>query len=315
MIKFNLDKEVKLSYYEQLKGQLMSAVYCGKIQEGDKLPSIRELSSQFQVNYKTVRKVFKKLADEGYLEIIQGSGAFLKVHEGPQSYEKMRRRAIYRLFREISAKTSDLGISDRKFARLYMDYVSGESGGRRLKLAVIDHVEEAYCFARELRKRTGAEVAAITLGSPEEEVSSRLKDSDYFLTTSWHFQEVSEMAERYEKEIVEIKPSHTIYQEILEAARTRNIAIVIQDENTMHASWDIYMSIYRPSTEKKFWITTIDNTKIIDEILSEAELIFVTPMCWDKMKKIAPDSIELRTYESFISEETIDQLKEIQLLG
>ena len=77
MIKFNLDKKVKLSYYEQLKGQLISAVYCGKIQEGDKLPSIRELSGQFDVNYKTIRKIFKKLADEGFLEIIKVLAAFL----------------------------------------------------------------------------------------------------------------------------------------------------------------------------------------------------------------------------------------------
>ena len=315
MIRVNLDKTVQLSYYDQIKVQLMSAVYCGKIKEGDKLPSIRELSSLFDVNYKTIRKVFKKLADEGYLEIIQGSGAFLKVHEGPLSYEKMRRRAIYRLFQEISSKTADLGISDRKFARLFAEYASGETGRKRLKLAVIDHVEEAFCFARELRERIGAEVSAITLGSPAEKVASRLQEADFFLTTSWHFQEVSAMAEEYGKEIVEIKPNHKIYQEILEAAQSRNIAIVIQDENTMHASWDIYMSIYRPTTEKKFWIAPIDNSQMIQEILAEAELVFVTPMCWDKMKKITPENIELRTYESYISEETIDSLKEIQLLG
>ena len=123
------------------------------------------------------------------------------------------------------------------------------------------------------------------------------------------------MAEKYGKQVVEIKPSHRIYKEILQAAQNKNTAIVIQDENTMHASWDVYMSLYRPTTEKKFWIAPIDNSELLDQILAEAEMIFVTPMCWDRMKELVPKSTELRTYGSFISEDTIDYLKELQLLG
>lgn len=315
MIRFNLDKQVKLSYYEQIKGQLLSAIYCGKIKEGERLPSIRELAAQFDVNYKTIRKIYQKLHQEDFLEIVQGSGAFLKMREGTLSYQKMRRHALYKLFREISAKTADLGISEQKFARLFLEYASGKPGDNRLNLAVIDHVEEAYCFAREIRERIGSRVSAITLGSPEEQMAERLREADYFLTTSWHIQEVGSMAEQFGKEVIEIKPSHRIYEEILETAQTKNIAIVIQDENTLHASWDVYMSIYRPTTVKKFWIATIDNQKLIEEILSEAEVIFVTPMCWDQMKEVSPKNTQLKTYDSFISEETIDYLRELQLLG
>ena len=57
------------------------------------------------------------------------------------------------------------------------------------------------------------------------------------------------------------------------------------------------MSIYRPTTEKKFWIAPIDNTELLDEIMAEAEVIFVTPMCWNRMNELAPESIELRTYD------------------
>ncbi|MFQ5930320.1 MAG: GntR family transcriptional regulator, partial [Acidobacteriota bacterium] len=66
MIKFNLDKKVRLSFYDQIKGQLVSAIYCGKIEEGDRLPSIRELAEDLDVNYKTIRKVYLRLAGEKY---------------------------------------------------------------------------------------------------------------------------------------------------------------------------------------------------------------------------------------------------------
>jgi len=114
---------------------------------------------------------------------------------------------------------------------------------------------------------------------------------------------------------MEIKPSHQIYQEILSNARDRNIAIIIRDEKTMHASWDIFMNIFYPSTPKKFWIAPLDREDLIEEIIQEADLIFVSPMCWDEIRKRTPAEKELKTYENFISEETINQLRELQLLG
>ena len=122
MIKFNLDKNVKLSSYDQIKGQLLSAIYCGKIKEGDRLPSIREVSEALGVNYKTIRRVYLRLAEENYIELVKGSGAFLKKGSGVESYEQMRRRAIFKLLGEVSEKAKNLGLPPEKFARLLDNY-------------------------------------------------------------------------------------------------------------------------------------------------------------------------------------------------
>lgn len=74
------------------------------------------------------------------------------------------------------------------------------------------------------------------------------------------------------------------------------------------------MNLFYPSTEKQFWIAPIHREDLIEKIIQEAELIFVSPMCWDEMRKRTPADKELKTYENFISEETIDHLKELQLL-
>ena len=83
----------------------------------------------------------------------------------------------------------------------------------------------------------------------------------------------------------------------------------------MHASWDIFMNLYHPTTTKKFWIAPIDREDLVEKIIAEADLIFVSPMCWDEMRKRTPADKELKTYENFISKSTIDYLKELQLLG
>jgi GntR family transcriptional regulator len=313
MIKFNLDKKVNLSFYDQVKGQLLSAIYCGKIKEGDRLPSIRELSDDLGVNYKTVRRIYLNLAEEGYLEMMRGSGAFLRKRSGEDTYEQMRRRAVFKLLNEVTEKVRNLGLTTQQFARLFDGLTTGVNL-RKLKLAVVDHEEEAFIFSRELEVRLGAEVIPISLDAGSEELGNA-KDVDYLLTTSWHMEEVRSLAESIGKPVLEIKPSHQIYTEILSAARDQNIAVVIQDERTMHASHEIFMNLYHPSTQKKFWIASIDREDLIDDIVDKADLIFVSPMCWDEMRKRTPADKELKTYDHFISETTINDLKELQLLG
>lgn len=315
MLKFNLDKKVHLSFYEQIRGQLLSAIYCGKIQEGDRLPPMRELSEDLGVNYKTIRKVYLRLAEERLIEIVRGSGAFLKKRSGEDTYEDMRRRAIFKLLGEVSEKARHLGLSDRSFARLLDGYLTGENL-KPLRLAVVDHEEEALVFARELQARIKADVQPVPLSDePTEEEREKLAQCDYLLTTSWHMDDVRRLAEEYDKKVVEIKPSHQIYTEVLSAARDRNVGIVIQDERTMHASWEIFMNIYHPTTQKKFWIAPIEREDLVEKIVAEADVIFVSPMCWDEMRRRTPREKELKTYENFISEETVSYLKELQLLG
>lgn len=314
-MRFNLDKSVNLSFYEQIKGQLLSAIYCGKVKEGDRLPSIRELSDNLKVNYKTIRKIYLKLAEEEYLELVHGSGAFLKKRTGQETYEQMRRRAVFRMLGEVSDKARSLGVSPRRFARLLENYVTGNNL-KRYRFAVVDHEEEAFIFSRELKMRLGADVYAVPLsGGDPKTKHALLSEADYLLTTSWHMQEVQGMAEPFQKPVLEIKPDHQIYTEILDAARHQNIAIVIRDERTMHASWEVFMNLYHPSTEKKFWIAPINRADLIEKIVEEADMIFVSPMCWDEMRKRTPAAKELKTYENFISESTISDLKELQLLG
>lgn len=314
MIRFHLDRRVKLTFYEQIKGQLLSAIYCGKIQEGDRIPSIRELAEDQQVNYKTIRKVYLKLAEENYVELVRGSGAFL-TKRAPDTYEQMRRRALFRLLEEVTEKAGSLGVPPKRFARLLEGYTTG-ANLRRLRLAVVDHEEEAVIFSRELKERVGADVFAVALEKVGENgESDRLEEADYLLTTSWHLDEVADFARRHGKEVLEIKPSHRIYTEILEAARENNVGIIIQNEQTMHASWETFMNLYHPTTDKKFWIAPIDRKELVDRIVAEADVIFVSPMCWDEVRKLVPAEKDLRTYENFISEDTVRELKRRQLLG
>ena len=45
--------------------------------EGDKIPSVRELSGQLTLNPNTVQKAYRELEREGYIYTVSGKGSFV----------------------------------------------------------------------------------------------------------------------------------------------------------------------------------------------------------------------------------------------
>ncbi|MGI8786075.1 MAG: GntR family transcriptional regulator [Acidobacteriota bacterium] len=316
MIRFTLDKDSDLFFYEQIKGQLLSGLYAGKLQEGDRLPSIREVAADLGINYKTVQKIYQRLSQEEYVGIARGSGAYIRRRQ-EQGIAEMHRRAIFKLVTDSIEKARILGLNSERYARLIENYVSGNSN-RPLRLAVVDHEEEAFIFSKELEKRLKVEAVPLTLESllpPTPQTGEKIKRYDFLMTTSWHLHDLRTLAQQHKKPLLEITANPDMYAQILSQAKTHNVALVVRDETTMHASWDVFINILYPSTSKKFFVASIENEKLIEKILRDAEIIYVSPLIWDEMRRRTPAHIDLRTYDTFISDETIATIREIQLLG
>ena len=63
--------------YEQVVGQIEQLITEGKLSPGDRLPSERLLSEQFNVSRTVVREAIKALREKGLVEIRPGKGTFI----------------------------------------------------------------------------------------------------------------------------------------------------------------------------------------------------------------------------------------------
>lgn len=64
--------------YEQIRAELRRLLASGRYQVGDQLPTIRELTEQYNINgVQTVRSAYEALIDEGLVVARQGSGYFV----------------------------------------------------------------------------------------------------------------------------------------------------------------------------------------------------------------------------------------------
>ncbi len=74
-IDFNSDEAI----YIQLRNQIIYGIATSKIQEGDNLPSVRELAEYIGINMHTVNKAYAILKQEGYVKLDRRKGAVIAI--------------------------------------------------------------------------------------------------------------------------------------------------------------------------------------------------------------------------------------------
>lgn len=76
-----IDYHSRVPIYEQIKEQVIMLINTGVYKPGDKLPSIRNLSNELNINVNTIKRAFGELEHDGITYSAQGRGMF--VSENP----------------------------------------------------------------------------------------------------------------------------------------------------------------------------------------------------------------------------------------
>ena len=74
---FKIDNQSREAVYEQVVSQVEKYVLSGILVGGDKLPSVRKLSVELNVNPNTVQRAYTELERSGVIVTAPGRGAFV----------------------------------------------------------------------------------------------------------------------------------------------------------------------------------------------------------------------------------------------
>ena len=92
-MKIKLDYHSSEPLYWQAVLEIKRLVVTKRLKPGDKLPSVRHLAEQLQLNATTIRRIFDQLAKEGVVVQRHGSGVFITDAELPFSPEYVQKVA------------------------------------------------------------------------------------------------------------------------------------------------------------------------------------------------------------------------------
>lgn len=87
-----IDYHSRVPIYEQIKEQIIMLIHTGVYKSGDKLPSIRKLSNELNINVNTIKRALAQLEEDGVIYSVQGKGVF--VTEDPLGNKKIVENAV-----------------------------------------------------------------------------------------------------------------------------------------------------------------------------------------------------------------------------
>ena len=123
-IDFNSDQAI----YMQLRDQIIMGIATSRFQEGDMLPSVRQLADNIGINMHTVNKAYTVLKQEGYVKVDRRRGVMVAVDiDRMRALEEIREDLLVTL-----AKASCKNISGEEVHALideiYQEYGNGMEG-------------------------------------------------------------------------------------------------------------------------------------------------------------------------------------------
>jgi DNA-binding transcriptional regulator YhcF (GntR family) len=199
----------------QLFWQLRYAIATGEYTPGERLPTVREMAAALRVNANTIRAVYSRLQDEGWVVARRKIGTVV-TDEPPRSHDAALELILERAFADAAAH----GISGEELAAgAFARAAQGAAARARHLLFAECGRQEAESLAEQLASVFEGELDAVD-GCTINEVAERVAADpsiDAVVTTVHHAEEVRPLASHLP--VVSLMPSSELIGSVSEIAR------------------------------------------------------------------------------------------------
>ena len=121
MAQRNLDLKIDfrsgLPIYAQIVEQIRHMLACGKLKQGDQLPTVRQLATDLRVNFNTIARAYRLLDEAGLISTQQGRGTYIWETPTPETTQKLRRQELEELTHHYLSEAAALGFSIEEVQR------------------------------------------------------------------------------------------------------------------------------------------------------------------------------------------------------
>lgn len=104
--------------YLQLRERIVTQILEGKLKEGEAIPSVRQVATDYRINHLTVAKAYQELVTEGFLEKRRGLGMFVLKDAQKKLLKDERDRFMAEEFPELLRRIRRLGIEKEEIIRM-----------------------------------------------------------------------------------------------------------------------------------------------------------------------------------------------------
>ena len=116
MFRFRLDGSSGVPPYLQLVHQVRQSLLLGYLQEGDRLPTVKDVAADLVINPNTVVKAYRQLEHEGLAGGRPGQGTFITA--APSAVPPQAQQAVRASLEQWLRSAQDAGLNDEAITAL-----------------------------------------------------------------------------------------------------------------------------------------------------------------------------------------------------
>ncbi|MBN2878532.1 MAG: GntR family transcriptional regulator [Clostridia bacterium] len=118
----NCDFDNNIPIYIQVVKWLENEIISSRLSPGDKLPSVRDLANQFQVNPNTIQRAYREIEQKGLCHTRRGMGSF--VTDDKVKIKKLLDEFVSKEISDFTDKMSKMGLSDFDIKKAIEQYLN-----------------------------------------------------------------------------------------------------------------------------------------------------------------------------------------------
>ena len=283
-----LQKNSPLGLREQVKIQIRFLIESGALDPGQALPSARDLSALLQINRNTITQAYKELCSEGLLDIVVGSGTFVR-----KNLRLKPKASLDRVFADAMAQARTAGfrteeIVDHFFSRLLA--VAAENGKKHV--LVVDCNDEVIRYISEkIEKAFGAKTKGILIQEIEDDPQAALalfEGQDLVVCGFNHLEELGralpDIADRVEVVAVLLQVDASVINALAKLPEGICIGCICANQRSTETLYNsAYFSMGR---QLKRILAGLDNSRELQRLVGECDVIFATHLITQRVQPL-----------------------------
>jgi GntR family transcriptional regulator len=103
--------------YRQLRDRVVAMILEGLLKEGDPIPSVRTVATEYRVNPLTVLKAYQQLVDEKLVEMRRGRGMFVNAGARDLLLRNERQKFLEEEWPRIRERIQRLGLTAKELLK------------------------------------------------------------------------------------------------------------------------------------------------------------------------------------------------------
>lgn len=302
-----LDKDNPIPIGVQVKEQIKMLINSGDYKEGDKLPSINQLSSFLEVNKNTVVTVLKDLENENYVKSYRGKGVFVTLKNKGKEINAEYLGKID----AVIAEAKNRGMDASELINFISARFSYSTAAKRVKVLFAMGMDQELLDANVKKLRDeilGTDVEGLLLDNAltRENAFKAFSWSDLVVVPEVAFDIVKEYLPK-NKPVIRTSVNWKLFSRLKKGSEKKSkIGIIATTNSTSRTLANIFNAskLFKPKL-----MMTSDNVEEYKKELKDMDAIIVCLSARSVLEKTCMKNKNVYVFYDYIDEDSINEIK------